>query len=189
MNRWSMLALEYYLRRCGFQNIWAINNPILKDDVFQFVEHLHSCVEDYYARCGNQPIMLIGHSMGGLISRHYMQKYGTEKIKGQISLGTPYRGTKAYRLGRGLQGRQFKPGSNVCNITEAPDLPHLIIWSTRDWVVVPSSNGHLDNSNEMVISDAGHLGMLVSIPVFQRVHAFLDEQETSSEHSDSAAHG
>ena len=178
MNRWSLLPLQFYLKRCGYHNIWAINNPILQDDIFEFVEHLHEKIEDYYERCGEQPIMLIGHSMGGLISRHYMQRYGTDKIMGQISCATPYRGTKAYRLGQGLQGRQFKPNSDVCNITEAPDVPHLIIWSTRDWVVVPSINAHLDNSNEMVITDAGHLGMLVSIPVFQRVHKFLDSLRT-----------
>lgn len=188
MNRWSMLPLQYYLKRCGFENIWAINNPILKDDIFVFAENLHEKVEEYYDKCGHQPIMLVGHSMGGLISRHYMQKYGSDKIKGQISLGTPYRGTKAYRLGQGLQGRQFKPGSEVCNITEAPDLPHLIIWSKRDWVVVPSSNAHLDNSNEMVITDAGHLGMLVSVPVFQRVHSFLDEFE-QSDGNEQISHG
>jgi len=177
MNRWSMLPLQYYLKRCGFENIWAINNPILKDDILVFADELHAKVEEYYAHCGGQQVVLIGHSMGGLVSRHYMQKYGTDKIKGQISFGTPYRGTKTYRLGQGTQGKQFKPGSEVCNITTPPPVPHLIIWSTRDWVVVPSANGHLDDSNEMVISDAGHLGMLVSVPVFRRVHSLLDELE------------
>ena len=177
MNRWSMLPLQYYLKRCGFENIWAINNPILKDDILVFADELHAKVEEYYAHCGGQQIVLIGHSMGGLVSRHYMQKYGTDKIKGQISFGTPYRGTKTYRLGKGTQGKQFKPGSEVCNITTPPPIPHLIIWSTRDWVVVPSANGHLDDSNEMIISDAGHLGMLVSVPVFRRVHSLLDQLE------------
>ena len=182
MNRWSLLPLQYYLYRCGFENIWAINNPMLKDDIFIFVDELHTKVEQYYEQCGQQQIMLIGHSMGGLISRHYMEKYGTEKIRGQISFGTPYRGTKTYRLAKGKQGKQFKPGSDICNITTAPKVPHLIIWSTRDWVVVPSPNGHLDNSNEMVITDAGHLGMLVSVPVFKRVHSLLNKLE----HHDSA---
>ena len=188
MNRWSLLPLQYYLYRCGFENIWAINNPMRKDDILVFADELHAKVEQYYEQCGHQPIMLIGHSMGGLISRHYMEKYGTEKIRGQISFGTPYRGTKTYRLAKGKQGKQFKPGSEVCNITTAPKVPHLIIWSTRDWVVVPSPNGHLDNSNEMVITDAGHLGMLVSVPVFKRVHTLLTELEqndtsTLSEHN------
>ena len=189
MNRWSLLPLQYYLYRCGFENIWAINNPILKDDILIFADHLHEKVEQYYEHCGHEPIMLIGHSMGGLISRHYMEKYGTDKIKGQISFGTPYRGTKAYRLGRGRQGRQFKPGSEVCNITTAPSVPHLIIWSKKDWVVVPSVNGHLDDSNEMVITDAGHLGMLVSVPVFQRVHTLLDKIEQMKPLSPQDSHG
>jgi len=177
MNRWSLLPLQYYLYRCGFENIWAINNPMRKDDILIFADELHQKVEEYYELCGQQKIMLIGHSMGGLISRHYMDKYGTTKIKGQISLGTPYRGTKTYRLARGRQGKQFKPGSEVCNITTAPKVPHLIIWSTRDWIVVPCPNGHLDDSNEMVITDAGHVGMLVSVPVFRRVHTLLTELE------------
>ena len=35
MNRWSLLPLQYYLYRCGFENI-CINNPMLKDDIFVF---------------------------------------------------------------------------------------------------------------------------------------------------------
>jgi len=174
MNRWSMGPLQYYLYRCGFQNIWAINNPMLKDDVWIYAEHLKEKVDQYYAQNNNQKIILIAHSMGGLVCRHYINKYGTDKVLCTISLGTPYRGTKTYRLGRGNVGRQFKPGSDVCNITEAPPLPHLIIRSTRDWVVVPFENTHLNGANEMIITDAGHLGILVSIPVFQRVHQFVD---------------
>ena len=174
MNRWSLLPLQIYLQRCGYKNIWPINNPFLKDDIFEFVDHLHHCVEEYYELNNGEPVVLLGHSMGGLISRHYIERYGSEKVQAQISCGTPYQGTKTYRLARGLQGQQFKPGSDVCSITEAPTISHLIIWSTRDWVLVPCPNGHLNDSNEMVISDAGHLGMLVSIPVFRKIFSFID---------------
>jgi len=175
MNRWSLAPLQYYLYRCGYHNIWAINNPILKDDVLVFVEHLKEKIDLYYEQNQQRKIIVIGHSMGGLISRHYIEKYGSEKVAATISMGTPYRGTKTYRLGRGTVGRQFKPGSDICNITDAPSLPHLIIRSTRDWVVVPFENTHLDNANEMIITNAGHLGMLVSVPVFQKIHHFVDE--------------
>ncbi len=188
MNRWSLLPFQVYLYRCGYHNIWPINNPILKDDVFEFVENLHTCVEAYY-EVHKEPIILLGHSMGGLIGRHYIERYGSEKIKAQISCGTPYRGTKTYRLAKGLLGTQFKPDSNVCCITEAPDIPHLIIWSTRDWVVVPCPNAHLDHSNEMVITDAGHLGMIVSIPVFRRVFEFIDSLQRSRPLGIEANHG
>ncbi len=191
MNRWSLAPLQYYLYRRGYHNSWAINNPILKDDVFVFVENLKDKIDALHEQSG-QPIHLIAHSMGGLICRHYIEKYGTEKVASTISLATPYRGTKTYRLGRGKVGRQFKPGSEVCSITTAPPVPHLIVRSTRDWVVVPFSNTALDDANDLVITNAGHLGVLVSVPVFQHIHRFLDELSERIESTtieDQSSHG
>jgi triacylglycerol lipase len=184
MNRWSLGPLQYYLHRCGYHNIWAINNPILKDDVLIFVEHLKEKIDLYYEQNQQRKIILIGHSMGGLICRHYIEQYGTEKVEATISLATPYRGTKTYRLARGTVGRQFKPDSDICNITEAPPLAHLVIRSTRDWVVVPFENTHLNTANEMIITNAGHLGILVSVPVFQKIHDFVDGLLGTSDTSD-----
>jgi Predicted acetyltransferases and hydrolases with the alpha/beta hydrolase fold len=53
---------------------------------------------------GDQPAILIGHSMGGLIIRHYLEK-STElhdrpslDVRAVITLGTPHQGAKLARL-------------------------------------------------------------------------------------------
>lgn len=44
-------------------------------------------------KLGNQPqINLIGHSLGGLVGRIYLQKYGAEKINKLITVGSPHQG-------------------------------------------------------------------------------------------------
>ena len=172
LNRWSLAALRRYLHQQGYTTIWATNNANLRDNIHIFVKDLAKKIDHYYA-LHQQPIVLIGHSMGGLICRQYIEQYGQAKIRATISLATPYRGTVTYRLGIGKVATQFKPNSEICNITEAPNLPHLIIRSRRDWTVLPFEMTHLNGANERIVSKAGHLGVLFSTLVFQHIRRFL----------------
>lgn len=56
-------------------------------------------------RFGEKPVLLIGHSMGGLIARSFMQEYtypsgqqGGERVLRLITLATPHRGTPAVNV-------------------------------------------------------------------------------------------
>lgn len=47
-----------------------------------------------YTRNNNAKVILIGHSMGGLVSRHYLEMLdGWKDCKALITFGTPYRGS------------------------------------------------------------------------------------------------
>lgn len=172
LNKTSFLALRIYLGRLGYSNIWAINNPVHKDDITEFIENLHQCVEEYYWR-HQRPITLIGHSMGGLIARHYIAKYGKEKVHSLVTIGTPWHGTLMHNLGLGKHVHQMKPHSVFCANPTPPDCPHLYIWSDRDWIVLPNSHAVVTGANQWKISSAGHLGMLGSVAVFKQIFDFL----------------
>jgi triacylglycerol esterase/lipase EstA (alpha/beta hydrolase family) len=45
------------------------------------------------SRTGDETI-LIGHSMGGLVSRAFLKQYGPERVSTIISIGTPHSGAK-----------------------------------------------------------------------------------------------
>ena len=52
---------------------------------------------------------LVGHSMGGLVSRAYLRRYGSARVAGLVTLGTPHRGSMlAWVLG-GESVSQLRP--------------------------------------------------------------------------------
>jgi pimeloyl-ACP methyl ester carboxylesterase len=56
---------------------------------------LHTCLERWAAGDPNRKFTLVGHSMGGIVSRAYLTRHPREaerRIKRVISLGTPYFG-------------------------------------------------------------------------------------------------
>lgn len=60
---------------------------------------LDAQVQSVYNQTGNQPIILIGHSMGGVVSRAYLSKYGyRNQVRTFISLGSPHAGVAAQIL-------------------------------------------------------------------------------------------
>jgi pimeloyl-ACP methyl ester carboxylesterase len=55
-------------------------------------------VDQVLARTGARQVVLIGHSMGGLVARDYVVSGGAAKVKATIALATPWLGTPmAYR--------------------------------------------------------------------------------------------
>lgn len=175
LNRLSMWALQRYLRTCGYTNILAINNPVLKDDIHAFARHLEKVIDDFSWRNQDKKISLIAHSMGGIISRTYIEKCGSEKIAGVITIGTPWKGTLNHRIGLGRHVHQMRPASEFCADPKPLSVPHLSLWSPRDWIVIPSRNSVHEEHNMHEINHSGHFGMLFSIDVFHIIRRFLKE--------------
>ncbi len=68
------------------------------------VKDLKEKVDQFYEQNGQQKINLVGHSMGGLLSRAYTQRYGTEKINEIVTVGSPHAGaTKAFETWEGAK--------------------------------------------------------------------------------------
>lgn len=82
-------------------------------DVFQFnhnsvryssetLNNLNNLINEI----GSSDIQLVGHSMGGLIARHYIEKFNDDRIKSIVTIGTPHKGS---RLGKYLDNSFLKP--------------------------------------------------------------------------------
>lgn len=52
-------------------------------------------IQDLSLRHGIKKVVLMGHSMGGLAARAYLQKYGENKIAGYVSVTSPHLGSYA----------------------------------------------------------------------------------------------
>jgi len=73
---------------------WRKNINLLADDLFDFIE-------SKTPESGDK-VYLVGHSMGGLVSRAYAQKHGTTKVEKIITIGSPHQGLlETYSLWEG----------------------------------------------------------------------------------------
>ncbi|HEV8245292.1 MAG TPA: hypothetical protein VGP93_05975 [Polyangiaceae bacterium] len=107
-------------------------------------------------------IHLLGHSIGGLVSRWFVQELGGDpRVVQTISLGTPFAGTSRARLFPAPVGRDIVPGSWLLRRLErraSGGVPHCSIAGADDQIV-PS--GALFSGGEgLVIQGCGHNGLL-----------------------------
>lgn len=61
-------------------------------------ETLKQKIDEILISTGSEKVDIIAHSMGGLVTKRYMQKYGSEKIDKFVDIGTPHLGApKAFK--------------------------------------------------------------------------------------------
>ncbi len=104
------------------RHVEALNYSLLTCDLRTAARQLARHVEDVCARTGHRQVDLVGHSLGGLVARYYVQRLGgDERVRTVVTLGTPHSGTAAVPLA-GLHPlvRQMRPGSPSCASSPGP---------------------------------------------------------------------
>ncbi len=125
-------------------------------------------------------IHLVGHSMGGVVARWFVQELGGDpRVVQTISLGSPFQGTRRAKLMPAAAGRDILPSSAVLRrLAESPaqGVPHLSIAAKNDGVVTEEAVFH--HGERVLVDDCGHNGLLfdrrVAALVVERVRAARD---------------
>ncbi len=110
-------------------------------------------------------IHLVGHSLGGLVARWYVQELGGhERVTQTISLGSPFGGTERARPFR------FLVGADLCRTspllarlrTRAHEhaVPHMSIVADADRVIVPCESAIFPRGEVTVLPGRGHNSLL-----------------------------
>lgn len=129
-----------------------------------------------------EKVNLIGHSLGGIISRYYLQRLGGWKyVNRAVYLGTPHKGVYwAALVLMTKAGRQLMHNSKfIEELNNDPsrcrNIKCLSIISTFDEMVVPRSSGILEcGYNKTVNWPVGHWGMVFSNKVMAWIVDFFD---------------
>jgi pimeloyl-ACP methyl ester carboxylesterase len=122
-------------------------------------------------------IDLIGHSMGGLVARTYIQLLGgARRVDHCVTLGSPHTGTySAYWLPNRV-GEELRPDSDIlrklaATFADSGKIKFCSIVGGSDNIVLPRASGPY--STTLSIPDCGHFGLLVSKTVMSEVAKFL----------------
>jgi triacylglycerol lipase len=158
--------LRLTLEDCGVGPVVAFTYSPLIGDVRSVADELAVQVEQLCAITGASRVRLVGHSLGGLIARYYVQRLGGHaRVDLVVTVATPHRGTMAAWLLSPLPLlRQLRPDSELyAELAEpAPECrtPFVTFSSGGDAVILPARNGQLDHSDlptrNIVLPGMGH---------------------------------
>lgn len=148
-NHTIFAPLERALRRRGFTDLSSFDYGVLTSDVRATAADLAVAVERLIEESGAEKVHVIGHSLGGLITRYYVQRMGGHhRVHTVVTLGTPHQGTALARAGSVLPLiRQLRPDSDlIAELNEpAPDCDTRFIafHSDLDQLIVPTRNARI----------------------------------------------
>jgi triacylglycerol esterase/lipase EstA (alpha/beta hydrolase family) len=122
---------------------------------------------------GAAQVVLVGHSMGGLVARDYLRSYGTARVARVVTLGTPHHGSAFARLAFGTCLAQIRPGSAwLAALPRAPASPPIVsLWSPHDSMVAPQTSAVLEGATNVAFLGIGHNALLRDVQVHARVVA------------------
>lgn len=173
-NRSIFTVLRRSLRGRGFGRTYALNYSPLTDDISEVAERLGTLIEEVCERTGYDRVHIIGHSMGGLAARYYVQRLGGDRnVHTVVTLGTPHSGSIVARFVPWPVARQMRPGNALIKELEEPApgcrTRFIAIWSDLDQLVLPQRNARIQHpdlhARNVLIRGVGHM----SLPVDRRV--------------------
>jgi triacylglycerol lipase len=162
-------SLERALRRRGFSDLSWFDYGLLTSDVRRAASDFAVAVERLTEESGYERIHVVGHSLGGLIARYYVQRLsGHERVRTLITLGTPHAGTELARAGRLLPlVRQLRPDSSLIRDLAEPapkcTTRFLAFYSDLDQLILPSRNARIEHpdlhARNVAVRGVGHLSL------------------------------
>ncbi|MEV4434676.1 alpha/beta fold hydrolase [Streptomyces sp. NPDC049555] len=186
-NRSVFVLLRRSLRRHGWPLVWSLNYSPLTCDLRTAAGLLGRHVEEVCARTGHERVDMVGHSLGGLIARYYVQRLGGDaRVRMLVTLGTPHGGTRVAPLASAHPlVRQMRPDSEVIRELAEP-APHCAtqfigFWSDLDQIMVPVETARIDHPDLRVrnvrVSGVGHLALPVHAAVAAGIRQALTTEE------------
>jgi len=175
LNRGCFWLLRRRLLRDGWSPVCCLDYRSLRCDVEGGAVRLRDAVERLPEALAHPPVMLIGHSLGGLVARYYARRYPAPRVRRIVTLGTPHRGTALARMPGGA-GHKLAPGSQFLNKLNAADrVPQqfdvIAIHSSFDAMLLPPQNAEYPVAFNIRVSDVGHNALLFS----SKVYALISE--------------
>ena len=163
-NRSCLFWLQYRLRAAGYRHIISINTPPWRD-LETLTESLSKKVDELRIKFKVEKVILIGHSMGGMIARNYVQnRGGAGYVRCMITLGAPHHGSKLAPFALSPMGKALLPGSAFLqqfNSVAWPQTTQAIsIYTRYDNIVLPAESGRMDGARQVELDGMGHTALL-----------------------------
>lgn len=129
-----------------------------------------------------QPFDLIGYSMGGIVSRHYLQERGGhQKTRHFISISAPHQGTFTGYLRNRPGAHQLRPGSNFLAQLATPESlaklpPTTSFLTVTDLVIVPFTSSEIPGAQNLRLFGWGHFTGIIEPHALRKIVAACNQK-------------
>jgi pimeloyl-ACP methyl ester carboxylesterase len=168
------MIVRRHLERAGFRDIGVLDDSSRPADIPHLADRLAHHVEAVRLATGHQRVHLVGHNVGGVVARYYVQLLGGDaEVSSVITVAAPHSGTHATHAGWGPAAAQLRPGSAVLRHLEESTRPMPVRWvcyfSERDLFVVPTTSAMLRNpmlrATNLLVPNERHLSLVLPLSV------------------------
>jgi triacylglycerol esterase/lipase EstA (alpha/beta hydrolase family) len=155
-------------------------------DIDGYVPQVQSAVEHLCAQAGAAQVVIVAHSMGGLVARAWMRDHGTARLARLITLGTPHHGTCLASFGIGRNAAQMRrdgcadglegPWLRALAAGESAAARALVtsIYTHHDNIIAPQTSSVLEGARNIAFGGVGHVAMARNRRVLAQVMQELD---------------
>ncbi|MCD2516093.1 alpha/beta fold hydrolase [Massilia sp. G4R7] len=149
----------------------AIDLEPLMGDIDGYAPRVQAAVDRLCAATGAGQVVIVAHSMGGLVARAWMRAHGTARVARVITLGTPHHGTCLAAFGLGLNAAQmrraFKDEPPECAWLrelaqgEEAQARALVtsLYSHHDNIIAPQTSSELPGARNRAFGGIGHVAL------------------------------
>jgi pimeloyl-ACP methyl ester carboxylesterase len=128
----------------------------------------------------DDPIDLVGHSMGGIVARLALEEPSVaRRVATLVTLSSPHGGTQAARFAGSDICRELRPGSRVLRRLES-QLPWrgparlVCFWSRTDPLMQPATTATVEGACNREIAGMSHLDWLLKRRAWQTIWRELE---------------
>ena len=161
------------LRRRGIGPVYALSYGPPLASIEVFVRQVESFIARIRAETGAAQVMIVTHSMGGLVALAYLRRCGSAAVRRLVTIGAPYQGSSHARLFAGTSLTQLRPQSEWLTELDAHapagGPPVVSIWSWHDSMVTPQTSSILPGATNVALTGVGHNALLGDPGVLARV--------------------
>jgi triacylglycerol esterase/lipase EstA (alpha/beta hydrolase family) len=163
-------AFARWAARKGIGPVYALSYGPPLASIELFAEQAAARIDAILAATHAKRVVVIAHSMGGLVMRAYLRRHGGAKVARVVTVGTPHEGSVHAWMAAGTSLAQIRPGNPWLAALGAPggdDLPPFVsIWSWHDSMVAPQTSSQIAFGDNIVLGGVAHNALLRDPQVF-----------------------
>ncbi|NEP79299.1 MAG: alpha/beta fold hydrolase [Okeania sp. SIO3C4] len=164
--------MSRYLKNLGW-DVYSLN--LVPNYGILGLDKLAQQVDNYISKTfpPNQPLDLIGFSMGGIVSRYYVQRLGgIERVERFITISSPHNGTLTAYASNLAAPIQMRPKSAFMkdlnqDIALLEQINFTSIWTPYDAMIFPARSSQVPVGRDIKIDVFLHAWMVSDEKVFK----------------------
>ncbi len=144
--------------------------PVMAD-IDAYVPLVHRRIEDLCAEVGTAQVLIVAHSMGGLVARAYLRAHGGARVAHVFTLGTPHHGTALANFGIGPNAAQMRREEGAAapesawlralaaSESAATRAKFTSLYTHHDNIIAPQTSSFLPGARNIEMGGVGHVAL------------------------------